>query len=374
MISFACSGCGKQVKVQDELAGKQGKCPGCRQAITVPALLVNREGPPAAEEAKTGEEEKRTSMLTKVLATVFGAVLAPVLVAVIVKWADPSVWTHLPATQASSPAAPPSPRPPEAGLPEAKPPEKLPPKFTSGLGMEFVLVPKGTAWLGGGGGKPGQKEVAIPQDFYLGQYEVTQEEWQKVTGGNPSMFARTGKYKNRVQDFSDEELKRFPVDMVSWDNVQRFLLELNKREKQPGWIYRLPREAEWEYACRGGPAADKSESAFFFYFDKPTNQLQPGQANIGPRRGFNPAGRPCKVGSYKPNRLGLYDMHGNVWEWCDDADNAPDGSPARVTRGGNWYGDSGYCQAAFRIASPPSGRNNNLGLRLARVPAGKEGK
>ncbi len=99
MISFACAGCGKQVKVKDELAGKQGKCPGCGQAITVPALLVHSAGPPAAEEAKKVEEKKGTSTLVRVLATVFGAVLAPVLVALLVKWADLSLWKSAPATQ-----------------------------------------------------------------------------------------------------------------------------------------------------------------------------------------------------------------------------------------------------------------------------------
>ena len=90
-------------------------------------------------------------------------------------------------------------------------------KHTNKQGMEFVLVPKGKSWLGGGGGKPGDKEVEIPYDFYLGKYEVTQEEWEKVMGNKPSHFSRTGAGKDAVKDIPDADLKRFPVEKVSWD-------------------------------------------------------------------------------------------------------------------------------------------------------------
>ncbi len=88
-----------------------------------------------------------------------------------------------------------------------------------------------------------------------------------------------------MKDIADAELKRFPVEKVSWDDAQAFLERLNKREKEAGWVYRLPKEAEWEYACRGGPLSDKFESAYDFYFDKPTNQLLPEQANFEHDRG-----------------------------------------------------------------------------------------
>jgi formylglycine-generating enzyme required for sulfatase activity len=209
--------------------------------------------------------------------------------------------------------------PAKAGLPPVAPKDagsggELPPTFTNSVGMEFVLVPTGKSWLGGGGGRPGDKEVTIARDFYLGKYEVTQEEWQKVTGFTPSYYSRTGGRKDAVKDIADTELKRFPVEGVSQDDARAFVERLNKLEKDAGWVYRLPKEVEWEYACRGGPLSDKFESAYYFYLDKPTNQLSPEQAN------FDQTGlkRPCRVGSYQPNRLGLYDMHGNVWEWCDD--------------------------------------------------------
>jgi formylglycine-generating enzyme required for sulfatase activity len=251
-----------------------------------------------------------------------------------------------------------------------------PPTFKNNMGMEFVLVPKGKSWLGGGSGKPGKKQVVIAQDFYLGKYEVTQEEWDNVTGFTPSEFSRTGGGKDMVKDIADADLKRFPVENVSWDDAQMFLERLNKREQESGWAYRLPKEAEWEYACRGGPLAHKIDSGYDFYFDKPTNKLSLDQANFGGSAGLK---RTCKVGSYNPNRLGLYDMHGNVFEWCDDADNAADGAALRGTRGGCWVtpltsngsSPSWPCRAVYRWARPLTCREGRLGLRVARVPVGK---
>lgn len=245
----------------------------------------------------------------------------------------------------------------------------LPPKFTNSLGMEFTLVPKGKSWLGGGRGTPGDKEVEIGHDFYLGVYEVTQEEWEKVTGLSPSHFSRSGGGKDAVKDISDADLKRFPVEKVSWNDAQAFLARLNQRDEQAGWIYRLPTEVEWEYACRGGPLRDRAESAFDFYLQKPSNELRPDQANITSAQSLK---RPSKVGSYAPNRLGLYDMHGNVWEWCDDAEKNAKGPLLRTHRGGGWIHVAANCRAAYRFAQQSTDRDFNRGLRLARVPAGKD--
>src|SRR5207302_4982737 len=107
--------------------------------------------------------------------------------------------------------------------------ESLPPTFKNDLGMEFVIVPKGKAWLGGGKDKPGDKEVVFLADFYLGKYEVTQEEWEKVMGRNPSAFSRKTGYKDAVKDVSDADLKRLPVENVSWDQCQLFVVKLNQR-------------------------------------------------------------------------------------------------------------------------------------------------
>jgi len=258
------------------------------------------------------------------------------------------------ATDTATPAAPP-------GL------------FKNSIGMEFVKVPKGTGWLGGGGGTHGETKVVFEQDFYLGRYEVTQEEWQKVTGLNPSHFSRTGPSQEVVKDIPDADLKRFPVENVSWDDCQAFVERLNKQEKESGWVYRLPTAAEWEYACRGGPI-NKFDSGYDFYSPRPSNTLLLEQANFAPAKGQG-LQRTCKVGAYAANSLGLYGMHGNVHEWCEDAATDAVGEASyRVCRGGDWPHDSGYCRAAHRSTLLPSSRYNDLGLRLARVPAAAAGK
>ena len=228
--------------------------------------------------------------------------------------------------------------------------------------MNFTLIPRGKAWLGGGDGKEGTKEVAIDQDFYLGTYEVTQEEWQKIMGKNPSVFSRDGKSAQAVKDVKDADLKRFPVENISWEQAKEFVKLVNeKARKNPaeaGWEYRLPTEEEWEYACRGGPMTGKAESAFDFYLATSTTTLSKDLAS------FKDAGlgRPGKVGSYLPNRLGLYDMHGNVMEWCDDKQ---DKNGARMARGGAFSDIPYHCGAGYGRTHPPS---SPFGLRLARVP------
>jgi formylglycine-generating enzyme required for sulfatase activity len=254
---------------------------------------------------------------------------------------------------------------------EKAPPDQSsqPAKYKNSLGMEFALVGKGTAWLGGGGGRPGQRKVEIPYDFYLGVYEVTQEEWQKVTGTNPSWFSRQGQKKDSVKNVTDEELRRFPVENVSWDDAQAFLKQLTKQVSEPGWVYRLPKSIEWEYACRGGPLAIELGYDFHYYFEKPTNELRPDQASYGDSHlGL------CKVGSFKPNSLGLYDLHGNVSEWTDDIRDLGDGVSYRVIRGGSCSSLASSVRTASGNWKPLSFRHYTCGLRLARVPVGSEGQ
>jgi formylglycine-generating enzyme required for sulfatase activity len=233
------------------------------------------------------------------------------------------------------------------------------------LGMEFVLVPRGKSWLCGWGGKPGNREVEFKADFYMGKYEVTQEEWEKVMGKNPSHFSRIGAGKDAVKDVSEADLKRFPVEQASWDDAQVFIKRVNERAKEPGWVYRLPTLEEWEYACRGGPLPNREQSAFDFYIPEPRNFLLPEHANFRPEPNWG-LQKTCKVGSYRPNRLGLYDMHGNVCEWCARGE-----ATLPAVRGGCFYVRSEHCRAVGVVATEPSARDCGTGLRLARVRAGK---
>jgi formylglycine-generating enzyme required for sulfatase activity len=233
------------------------------------------------------------------------------------------------------------------------------PKATQNpIGLQFVRLKKGTFYVGGGGGKAGEK-TEIKEDFEIAVYTVTQGQWEAVMGNNPSCCSRAGAFHMRVKDISDEDLKQFPVENVSWDAAQEFIKQLNARESGRGWTYRVPTEVEWEYACREG-ATSEIECSYNYYFEKPTNVIAPQNANYS-ESGLN---RPMKVGSYKPNRLGLYDMHGNVWQWCADKSGA-----TRQPRGGGWNSRGASCQAAFRLWNEPSNRYFDLGLRLARVQA-----
>jgi formylglycine-generating enzyme required for sulfatase activity len=239
------------------------------------------------------------------------------------------------------------------------------------LGMKFVLVPRGTFWMGDRGS---QRPVTIEHDFYIGVYPVTQEQWQAVMGSNPSCFCRTGTGANEVKDIADADLRQFPVEKILWEDAQRFIEKLNVRERGRGLVYRLPTEAEWEYACRGA-ASSPEECAFDFYLDPPINDLSSEQANFN---GNFPAGnapkgkylaRTTKVGSYQPNRLGIYDMHGNVWQYCDGLDEA--GRPHRVIRGGALDRHGSDCRASYRDGGQSKTWDYTLGLRLAAVPSGE---
>jgi formylglycine-generating enzyme required for sulfatase activity len=192
-------------------------------------------------------------------------------------------------------------------------------------------------------------------------------------GDNPSYFRRKGNGRGDILEVSDEELKLFPVEGASWDEVQEFLKKLNEKERSSGYLYRLPTEAEWEYSCRGG-ATSEEECSYHFYFDKPTNDLSSEQANFDGNFPFGkaPKGkylrRPTRVGAYPPNKLGLCDMHGNVWQWCADPWDPKQGKGSvRVLRGGGWIFHGSDCRAAYRVGNAPAVRYFFLGFRLARV-------
>jgi formylglycine-generating enzyme required for sulfatase activity len=236
--------------------------------------------------------------------------------------------------------------------------------------MTFVRLRKGTFYMGWDGTPGSAKKAEIQEDFEIAVHDVTQGQWESIMGegSNPSWFSRMSGGRVNVLHISDEELKLFPVENVSWDDAQEFIKKLNEKYRGSGYLYRLPTEAEWEYACRGG-ATSEEECSYHFYFDKPSNDLSSDQANFNGDYPFGkaPKGknlqRPTRVGAYPSNRLGLCDMHGNVWQWTDTA-----GGSDRVHRGGSWLREGTNCQAAFRLRYAPAVRFPNLGFRLARVP------
>jgi uncharacterized protein (TIGR02996 family) len=230
------------------------------------------------------------------------------------------------------------------------------PRFTNSLGVEFVWVPPGQFWMGGGAGKVGPRKVAMTEPYWMGIYPVTQGQWRALMGNKPSGFSRAGEF-DIADAFSDAELDWFPVENVSWDKIQEFIAGLNDREQEGGWLHRLPTEEQWEYACRS-PVTCRADCAFSFHAGEPSNRLFHEQANFGTKR-------PSKVGSYPPNRLGIHDLHGNVYDWV----RASRGLVSAV-RGGSWQYGSSFCRAAEQHAENPASRACNRGFRLVRVSPG----
>jgi formylglycine-generating enzyme required for sulfatase activity/serine/threonine protein kinase len=236
--------------------------------------------------------------------------------------------------------------------------------------MTFVRLPKGTFYMGWDGVTKGVK-TEIRKDFEIAVHDVTQGQWEAVMGDNPSHHSRTR--AGADMEISDEELKLFPVENVSWDDTQAFIKRLNEKERERGYLYRLPTQAEWEYAARGG-ATSEEECSYHYYFDKPTNDLSSDQANFNGNypHGNAPRGkyleRPTRVGSYPPNKLGLCDMHGNVWQWCDDGVEDATGRIRRVIRGGGWRNGAGHSITAYRRDYSSRYRRFDIGFRLVRVP------
>ena len=228
------------------------------------------------------------------------------------------------------------------------------------LGMEFVLIKPGTFMMGSSADEPGrdddetQHSVTLTKNFYIQTTEVTQGQWRKVMGNNKAYFRDSG--------------EDYPIESVSFDDCQEFIRKLNKQENTNK--YRLPTEAEWEYACRAG-----SKTAFTngditkkdFVHNTNLDQIAWYSANA--ERRTNPAGQK------KPNKWGLYDMHGNVWEWCQDwhamypyqyliDPKGPSSGKRRVFKGGSWLNDAAQCRSANRFREIPSFKSRYLGFRL----------
>ncbi|NTW63339.1 MAG: formylglycine-generating enzyme family protein [Chlorobiaceae bacterium] len=227
----------------------------------------------------------------------------------------------------------------------------------------FVLIRGGEFTMGSPTYEPerqsneAQHQVKV-SDFYMSKYEVTQAEWESVMSSNPSYFKG----------------KNLPVENVSWYDCQAFIQALNRKT---GKTYRLPTEAEWEYACRAGTTTPFNTGGNL------TTEQANYDGNNYPYHN-NPKGQYLKktvpVDRYAPNAWGLYNMHGNVWEWCSDwygdyesgrVENptGPISGSHRVLRGGSWRTDARNCRSAYRANDdPPDYRNLNVGFRLVFVP------
>jgi formylglycine-generating enzyme required for sulfatase activity len=226
----------------------------------------------------------------------------------------------------------------------------------------MVYIPAGEFMLGSDNHASDERpvtRVSHPRPFLLGKYEVTQGQYEVVMEANPSVFKQVG--------------ANAPVEGVSWNDAMAFCRKLTTRERAAGRLpadceYTLPTEAQWEYACRAGTtgdyAGDLDEMAWYAGNSGRTTHA---------------------VGTKKPNAWGLYDMHGNVWEWCLDwRGDYPGGSVTdptgplsggrRVGRGGCWGNRADNCRSAFRGGSRPGVRGGHLGFRLALSAVGGQGK
>ena len=215
--------------------------------------------------------------------------------------------------------------------------------------LEMILIPAGKFVMGSPASEKGhrvnetQHEVTLTKPFYMGKYEVTQEQWDAVMINNRSFYRGP----------------KLPVTSVSWENCQEFIKKLNAKTSGG---YRLPTEAEWEYSCRAGTTTAYSNG------------------DIITKNDSNVEGLSTKVvGSYKPNAFGLYDMHGNVWEWCEDwkvdypkeaviDPKGPEAGKNRVLRGGSFTGVGMHSRSANWFDNLPSTWNiDYLGFRLAKT-------
>lgn len=281
---------------------------------------------------------------------------------------------------------PPSRSEPEPTEPAPPPPPKravsLASQLANSIGMKLVLVPAGQFTMGSPPAEAERNEdetahpVEITSPFYLGVHEVTQADYEQVMKKNPSHYGPSGGGAEMVKAL---DTRKFPVDSVSWKEANEFcrLLSQLPAEKSAGRVYRLPTEAEWEYSCRAGAGPQPfSQGA----------SLSSTQANFEGALPYADAAkgpslqRSTAVGSYAPNAYGLYDMSGNVWEWCADwyqADYYRKGPPAdpigpemglhRVMRGGCFLSAGSGCRSAVRGQAEPNSRSLCVGFRVVCV-------
>ncbi len=362
-----CPSCDKVLRVALSAAGKKSKCPTCQTVFLVPPNLQPaadappRPAPPPAaltptvpfQPARTLAVDRRRppyGLFALLALACLGFLTLAGLVIVVLLYQPGGLATRATGSKGG------------------------PKEFTNSVGMKLVLAPAGEFLMGSPIAEADRDvdefphKVELTRPFYVGAHEVTQEQYEKVMGKNPSQF-----------DASKGGAPNFPVEFVSWDDAKEFCRRLGERreEKLAGRTYDLPTEAQWEYACRAGT------TTAFHFGNRLTSDLAnfDGNAPYGTdQKGGRYLGRTTKVGSYDPNAWGLYDMHGNVREWCrdwfdenyykDGARQDPTGPKdgkdrnTRVLRGGAWTSNGKLCRSAFRNRTYPTSRNDFIGFRV----------
>jgi formylglycine-generating enzyme required for sulfatase activity len=269
------------------------------------------------------------------------------------------------------------------------PKPQAPKEVINSIGMKLVLIPAGKFTMGSPKKEEERKavpkgrkrhyserqhKVEITRPFYMGVYTVTQAQFRKFKAKHVSYFSAQGDGKAKVDGL---DTSHFPVESVTWEEARDFCEWLTEQDKKKGFnrLYRLPTEAEWEYACRAG-----APSYHPFHFG---DRLSSRQANFDGRFPYGGADkgpfleRTTTVGSYRPNAVGLYDMHGNVLQWCQDwydsdyykdsplkDPKGPESGEYRVIRGGAFNLDGGSCRSASRGKSEPGSRIYPTGFRV----------
>lgn len=253
-------------------------------------------------------------------------------------------------------------------------------KIKNSVGMKLVRIAAGSYTMGSpksllesNKDERPPHQVQISHDFYMGTFEVTQAEFEMVMGFNPSHFSKLGRGSLKV---TKVETNRFPVERITWQQAVDFCQKLSSLpgEKAARRVYRLPTEAQWEYACRAGTASP-------YHVGDSLNSRQANFNGKFPSAGAAQGpfvGRPAVVGSYPPNAWGLYDMHGNVWEWCSDwyrsnyYETSPPSDPPgaesggdRSVRGGSWADDALNCRSGYRYNILPVYKGETRGFRVA---------
>ncbi|MBQ9771524.1 MAG: SUMF1/EgtB/PvdO family nonheme iron enzyme [Lentisphaeria bacterium] len=370
-MKTCCPHCQKMMETSADTNGMEVECPVCKQKFTVsPALKV------------LGNNTKKTVFLV-VLAIFLVAGIAGVFY--IANQKPSVVQLPIPTTQTGQTSG----QTGQTTLPETE--SRFPNAATEtltlpgGVELKLIRIPKGRFQMGSPTGESGrdsderQHWVTLSHDFYLGETEITQGQWKAIMKTDVRAQKAKGSDYGSVTGVVDNH----PMYFVSWNDAMQFCEELNKRFSQQlngKWKFTLPTEAQWEYACRGGTTTALNNGTNLTSTEGRCSNLD----KVG-WYDMNSGKETHAVRRLAANKFGLYDMHGNVWEWCLDSSNWKSGvvtdtysgeqkdpvcstGSYRVMRGGSWSYDAHRCRSASRDSNGPTRRLNFVGFRVALVP------